>query len=43
MWKPILVISLGWALGALLRWVLGTKLFYVKSIVEFGTLGEDEQ
>jgi len=26
MWKPILVISLGAALGALLRWVLGSKL-----------------
>ncbi len=26
MWKPILAISLGAALGALLRWTLGTKL-----------------
>lgn len=26
MWKPILAISLGSALGALLRWVLGTQL-----------------
>jgi len=26
MWKPILAISLGAALGALLRWQLGTKL-----------------
>ena len=25
MWKPILAISLGAALGAVLRWVLGTK------------------
>lgn len=26
MWKPILAISLGSALGALLRWVLGARL-----------------
>lgn len=26
MWKPILAISIGAALGALLRWVLGSKL-----------------
>lgn len=26
MWKPILAVSLGAALGALLRWVLGLKL-----------------
>jgi len=26
MWKSVLAISLGAALGALLRWVLGTKL-----------------
>jgi len=26
MWKPVLAISVGSALGALLRWVLGTNL-----------------
>src|SRR5579859_3687440 len=38
MWKPILVISLGSALGALLRWVLGTKLNSLFPTVPPGTL-----
>jgi len=38
MWKPILVISLGAALGALLRWVLGTKLNSVFPDIPPGTL-----
>ncbi len=38
MWKPILVISLGAALGALLRWVLGTKLNGLFPTLPPGTL-----
>jgi CrcB protein len=38
MWKPILVISLGSALGALLRWVLGTKLNGFFPTIPPGTL-----
>lgn len=38
MWKPILVISLGSALGALLRWALGTKLNSLFPTVPPGTL-----
>jgi len=29
MWKPVVAISFGSVLGALLRWVLGTKLFHL--------------
>ena len=38
MWKPILVISLGAALGALLRWVLGIKLNSFFPAIPPGTL-----
>ena len=38
MWKPILVISLGAALGAVLRWVLGTKLNSLFPDIPPGTL-----
>jgi len=38
MWKPILAISLGSALGALLRWVLGTKLNSLFPDIPPGTL-----
>ena len=38
MWKPILVISLGAALGALLRWVLGDKLNSLFPAIPPGTL-----
>lgn len=38
MWKPILVISLGAALGALLRWVLGIKLNSLFPSIPPGTL-----
>ncbi len=38
MWKPILVISLGAALGALLRWFLGTKLNGLFPTLPPGTL-----
>ena len=38
MWKPILAISLGAALGALLRWVLGTKLNSFFPSIPPGTL-----
>lgn len=38
MWKPILVISLGSALGALLRWVLSTKLNSLLPAIPPGTL-----
>ena len=38
MWKPILVISLGAALGALLRWVLGTTLNGLFPTLPPGTL-----
>lgn len=38
MWKSILAISLGAALGALLRWVLGTKLNSLFPTIPPGTL-----
>ena len=38
MWKPIVVISLGAALGALLRWVLGSKLNSLFPAIPPGTL-----
>jgi CrcB protein len=38
MWKPILAISLGSALGALLRWVLGIKLNSLFPTLPPGTL-----
>lgn len=38
MWKPILAISFGAALGALLRWVLGTKLNSLFPSIPPGTL-----
>ncbi len=38
MWKPIFVISLGAALGALLRWVLGSKLNGLFPTLPPGTL-----
>jgi len=38
MWKPIVVISLGAALGALLRWVLGDKLNSFFPAIPPGTL-----
>lgn len=38
MWKPILAISLGSALGALLRWGLGTKLNSLFPDIPPGTL-----
>ncbi len=38
MWKPILAISLGSALGALLRWALGTKLNGLFPTMPPGTL-----
>ncbi|HXY05821.1 MAG TPA: fluoride efflux transporter CrcB [Burkholderiaceae bacterium] len=38
MWKPILAISLGAALGALLRWVLGAKLNSLFPDIPPGTL-----
>ncbi len=38
MWKPILAISLGSALGALLRWGLGTKLKSLFPDIPPGTL-----
>jgi len=38
MWKPIVVISLGAALGALLRWVLGDKLNSLFPVIPPGTL-----
>jgi len=38
MWKPIVVISLGAALGALLRWVLGDKLNSLFPAIPPGTL-----
>lgn len=39
MWKPILAISLGSSLGALLRWVLGNQLNRYFPTVPPGTLG----
>lgn len=38
MWKPIFAISLGAATGALLRWMLGTKLNSLFPAVPPGTL-----
>ena len=38
MWKPIFAISLGSAVGALLRWVLGTQFNSVFPTVPLGTL-----
>ena len=38
MWKSILAISLGAALGALLRWVLGAKLNSLFPTIPPGTL-----
>lgn len=38
MWKAIFAISLGGALGALLRWVLGTKLNALFPSIPPGTL-----
>jgi len=38
MWKPVLVISLGSALSALLRWVLSIKLNSLLPTVRPGTL-----
>lgn len=38
MWKPILAISLGAALGALLRWQLGLKLNSLLPTLPPGTL-----
>jgi len=38
MWKPILAISLGSALGALLRWGLGTRLNSLFPDIPPGTL-----
>jgi CrcB protein len=38
MWKPILAISLGSALGALLRWALGSRLNSLFPTVPPGTL-----
>jgi len=38
MWKPIVAISLGAALGALLRWVLGDKLNSLFPAIPPGTL-----
>jgi len=38
MWKPILAISLGSSLGALMRWVLGNQLNRLFPAVPPGTL-----
>lgn len=38
MWKPILAVSLGAALGALLRWALGLKLNSLLPSMPPGTL-----
>jgi CrcB protein len=38
MWKPVLAISLGSALGAVLRWILGTNLNSLFPTVPPGTL-----
>jgi fluoride exporter len=38
MWKTIIAISIGAALGALLRWVLGTKLNSFYPAIPPGTL-----
>ena len=36
--KPVLAISIGAALGALLRWALGLKLNAVLEVIPFGTV-----
>ena len=38
MLKPVLAISIGAALGALLRWALGLKLNAVLAVIPFGTV-----
>ncbi len=38
MWKPIFAISLGSAVGALLRWILGTRFNDAFPTVPLGTL-----
>jgi fluoride exporter len=38
MWKPILAISFGSAIGALLRWVLGNQLNSLVPTMPLGTL-----
>jgi len=38
MWKPVLAISLGSAVGALLRWTLGTQFNSVFPTAPLGTL-----
>lgn len=38
MWKPVLAISVGAALGALLRWQLGARLNSLMPVVPPGTL-----
>ena len=35
--KPVLAISIGAALGALLRWALGLKLNAILEVIPFGT------
>ena len=36
--KPVLAISIGAALGALLRWALGLKLNAILEVIPFGTV-----
>ena len=36
--KPVLAISIGTALGALLRWALGLKLNAILEVIPFGTV-----
>ena len=36
--KPVLAVSIGAALGALLRWALGLKLNAVLEVIPFGTV-----
>lgn len=38
MWRPILAVALGAALGALLRWVLGARLNCLFPAIPMGTL-----
>ena len=38
MLKPVLAMSIGAALGALLRWALGLKLNAVLAVIPFGTV-----
>ncbi|HEY6897807.1 MAG TPA: fluoride efflux transporter CrcB [Rhodocyclaceae bacterium] len=38
MWKPVVAISLGSAVGALLRWVLGNQFNSIFPTVPLGTL-----